>query len=96
MLHCSEGWNGSPWQRARENPYGLLAGAFRPAEDIRQLRSYLRQSSMLVQYASQHIQHMQKALTQMNLKLQHVVRDITGQTGMDIIRAIIAGERRPE
>ena len=71
--------------------YGLLAGAFRPPEHIRQLRSYLRQRAMLITYASQHIQHMQKALTQMNLKLQHVVSDITGKTGMDIIRAIIAG-----
>ena len=76
--------------------YGLLAGAFRPPEQIRQLRSYLRQRAMLITYASQHIQHMQKALTQMNLKLQHVVSDITGKTGMDIIRAIIAGERNPE
>jgi transposase len=73
--------------------YGLLAGAFRPLEQIRQLRSYLRQRAMLIRYASQHIQHMQKALSQMNLKLQHVVSDITGKTGMDIIRAIIAGER---
>ena len=76
--------------------YGLLAGAFRPSEHIRELRSYLRQRSMLIKYASQHIQHMQKALTQMNIKLQHVVSDITGKTGMDIIRAIIAGERDPQ
>ena len=76
--------------------YGLLAGAFRPPEQIRELRSYLRQRSMLIRYASQHIQHMQKALTQMNLKLQHVVSDITGKTGMDIIRTIIAGERDPQ
>ena len=75
--------------------YGLLAGAFRPPQQIRQLRSYVRQRSMLIKYASQHIQHMQKALTQMNIKLQHVVSDITGKTGMDIIRAIIAGERDP-
>ena len=75
--------------------YGLLGGAFRPEEEIRQLRSYLRHRSMLVDYASHHIQHMQKALTQMNIKLQHVVSDITGKTGMDIIRAIIAGERNP-
>ena len=50
---------------------------------------------MLVEYASQHIQHMQKALTQMNVKLQHVIRDITGKTGMDIMEAIAAGERDP-
>ena len=63
--------------------YGLLSGAFRPDGEIRRLRSYLRQRSMLVEYASQHIQHMQKALTQMNVKLQHVITDITGKTGMD-------------
>ena len=53
---------------------------------------------MLVEYASQHIQHiqhMQKALTQMNVKLQHVISNITGQTGMDIIEAIVGGERDP-
>lgn len=76
--------------------YGLLAGAFRPSEQMRELRSYLQKRSMLIKYASQHIQHMQKALTQMNIKLQHVVSDITGTTGMDIIRAIIAGERNPQ
>ncbi len=75
--------------------YGLLSGAFRPEADIRRLRSYLRQRAMLVQYASQHIQHMQKALTQMNVKLHHVIRDITGKTGMDIMKAIVGGERDP-
>ena len=50
---------------------------------------------MLVEYASHHVQHMQKALTQMNVKLQHVIRDITGKTGMDIIEAIVKGERNP-
>ena len=75
--------------------YGLLSGAFRPDGDIRRLRSYLRQRAMLVEYASQHIQHMQKALTQMNVKLQHVISDITGKTGMDIIAAIAGGERNP-
>ena len=76
--------------------YGLLSGAFRPDGDIRRLRSYLRQRAMRVQYASQHIQHMQKALTQMNVKLQHVIRDITGKTGLDIIEAIVGGERDPQ
>ena len=84
--------------------YGLLSGAFRPDGDIRRLRSYLRQRAMLVEYASHHIQHMQKALTQMNVKLQHVIADIaditditvkTGKTGMDIIEAIVGGERNP-
>ena len=50
---------------------------------------------MLVEHAARHVQHMQKALTQMNLKLQHVIRDITGKTGMDIIEAIVQGERSP-
>ena len=75
--------------------YGLLSGAFRPDGDIRRLRSYLRQRAMLVEYASHHIQHMQKALTQMNVKLQHVISNITGQTGMAIIEAIVSGERDP-
>ena len=67
--------------------YGLLSGAFRPEDEIRHLRSYLRQRAMLVEHAAQHVQHMQKALTQMNVKLQHAIRDITGKTGMDIIEA---------
>ena len=75
--------------------YGLLSGAFRPGGDIRRLRSYLRQRAMLVEYASHHVQHMQKALTQMNVKLQHVIKDITGKTGMDIMEAIAGGERDP-
>ena len=75
--------------------YGLLSGAFRPEDEIRRLRSYLRQRTMLVEHAAQHVQHMQKALTQMNVKLQHAIRDITGKTGMDIIEAIVQGERSP-
>ncbi len=75
--------------------YGLLSGAFRPEAEIRSLRSYLRQRAMLVEYASHHIQHMQKALTQMNIKLQHVMSNITGKTGMRIIEAIVRGERDP-
>jgi hypothetical protein len=70
-----------------------LSAAFRPDEQICVLRSFLRQRAMLVRYAGQHIQHMQKALSQMNLKLQHVVSDITGETGLRIIRAILKGER---
>ena len=75
--------------------YGLLSGSFRPEGEIRCLRSYLRQRAMLVEYASHHIQHMQKALTQMNVKLQHVISNITGKTGMTIIEAIVGGERNP-
>lgn len=75
--------------------YGLLTGAFRPPDEVCVLRSYLRQREMLTQTASMHIQHMQKALQQMNLLLHNVVSDITGVTGMKIIKAILAGERSP-
>ncbi|MFN3503202.1 MAG: IS110 family transposase [Allorhizobium sp.] len=76
--------------------YGLLRGSFRPAAEIATLRAYLRQRERLVEYAAAHIQHMQKALMEMNLQLHHVVSDITGATGMRIIRAIVTGERDPE
>ena len=76
--------------------YGLLRGSFRPAAEIATLRAYLRQRERLVEYAAAHIQHMQKALMEMNLQLHHVVSDITGATGMRIIRAIVSGERDPE
>ena len=59
------------------------------------MRDYLRQRKRLLDYASSHIQHMQKALMQMNLQLHHVVSDITGATGMRIIRAVLGGERDP-
>ena len=75
--------------------YGLLSGAFRPESEIRALRSYLRQRTMLVEYASDHIRHMQKALTQMDIKLQRVISDIIGVTGTRIIEAIVRGERNP-
>lgn len=75
--------------------YGLLSAAFRPEADIRRLRSYLRQQAMLVEYAAQHVQHVQKALTQMNVKLQRVISDITGKAGTAIIEAIVVGERDP-
>ena len=75
--------------------YGLLSGAFRPDGEVRRLRSYLRQRAMLVEYAAHHIQHMHKALTQMNVKFQHIIRDITGKTGLAIIEAIVSGEQDP-
>jgi transposase len=76
--------------------YGLLRGSFRPDAEIATLRAYLRQRERLVEYAAAHIQHMQKALMEMNVQLHHVVSDITGATGMRIIRAIVAGERNPD
>lgn len=74
---------------------GLLAGAFRPNDQIIVLRGYLRQRQMLLTYASHHIQHLQKALELMNLKLTEVVSDITGKTGLAILKAILEGERDP-
>lgn len=74
---------------------GLLHSAFRPDDEICVLRSYLRQREMLIACAADHIQHIQKALQQMNVKLSNVISDVTGQTGMAIIQAILDGERDP-
>jgi len=79
----------------RLHSYGLLAAAFRPDDQVVVLRSYLRQRQMLIQYAGQHIQHLQKALEQMNVKLAEVVSDITGVTGLAILKAILRGQRDP-
>ena len=76
--------------------YGLLAPSFVPEGDIAVLRSYLRQRYNLVQNASTHVQRMQKSLTQMNLQLHKVINDITGVTGLNILTAIINGERNPK
>ena len=76
--------------------YGLLTASFRPAEAMRVLRAYLRQRAMLIEHRAGHIQHMQKALQQMNVQLTQVVSDITGTTGVQIIRAMVAGERDPQ
>ena len=75
--------------------YGLLAPSFVPEGEIAVLRSYLRQREKLIKNASTHVQRMQKALTQMNLQLHKVISDITGVTGINILTAIINGERDP-
>ncbi len=75
--------------------HGLLRGCFRTPENGIALRAYMRQRETLVKKAAEPIQHMQKALRQMNLLLDNVVSDITGKTGMDIINAILSGERNP-
>lgn len=75
--------------------YGLLRASFRPEAAIVALRAYLRHRERLIEYAASHVQHMQKALMQMNLQSHHVVSDITGVTGMTILRTIVAGERDP-
>ena len=80
----------------RLHSYGLLRASFRPKGQIAELRAYVRQRERLLEYAASHIQHMQKALTEMNLQLHHVVADITGATGLRIIRAILAGEYNPK
>lgn len=77
----------------RLHTYGLLSGSFRPEDPICVLRSFWRHRDTLVRYASSHVQHMQKALTEMNIQLHKGISDITGLTGMRIIRAILAGER---
>lgn len=80
------------WLQQLES-FGLLSGSFRPEAKICVLRSYMRQRQMLISHASRYIQQMQKALTQMNLKLHQVISDLSGQTGMRIVRAILQGER---
>jgi transposase len=73
--------------------YGLLTASFRPDNSTCIIRSYLRQRDSLVKNASTHINRMQKALIQMNIQLHKVISDITGLTGMKIIKAILNGER---
>jgi transposase len=79
----------------RLHTYGLLKPSFRPPESVRALRAYHRQRQMVIRQAAAHVQHMQKALEQMNVKLTEVLSDITGLSGLRIIRAILAGERDP-
>jgi transposase len=76
--------------------HGLLSAAFRPEDKIVELRGYLRQRSTLIEMASTHIHRMQKSLVQMNLHLHNAISDISGVTGMAIIRAILAGETDPK
>lgn len=73
--------------------YGLLAGAFRPAESVCVLRALWRQRAMLLRGQARQVQQMQKALTQMNIQLANVISDVVGVTGLLILRAILAGER---
>jgi transposase len=85
-------YNDAQWLQ-KLHQFGLLRASFRPSEHIASLRAYLRHRERLIEYSAAHIQHMQKSLMQMNLQLHHVVSDITGATGMKIIRDIINGER---
>jgi transposase len=74
---------------------GLLRASFRPEQQICAVRSLTRYRESLVQMAAVHLQHMQKALDQMNLQLHHIISDLSGTTGMAILDAILAGERDP-
>jgi transposase len=73
--------------------YGLLRGSFRPKDEICTLRGYMRHRENLVNHMVTQVLLMQKSLGQMNIQLHHVVGDITGVTGLKIIRAIIDGQR---
>jgi transposase len=75
---------------------GLLRTSYRPEQEVCAVRSLLRHRESLVQMAATHVNHMQKALDQMNLQLHHVISDITGQTGLAIVDAILAGQRDPQ
>lgn len=75
--------------------YGLILGSFRPTQDICRVRSLMRHRQNLCQQCGQQVQHMQKALQQMNVHLHHVVSDLNGETGLRIVDAILAGERDP-
>lgn len=86
--------NDAQWLQ-KLHAYGLHRASFRPHQQIVALRSYVRQRERLLEMSSMHILHMQKALMEMNVQLHHVVADITGATGLRIVRAIIAGERDP-
>jgi transposase len=74
---------------------GLLRGSFRPDDEICAIRSLWRHRDNLIQLATVHLQHMQKALDQMNLQIHHVISDLAGTTGLAIVDAILAGERDP-
>jgi len=75
--------------------YGMLSGSFRPGADMCTLRAYLRHRDNLIEDRAKHILYMQKALVQMNLQLGQALSDLTGKTGLEILRAIVAGEHDP-
>jgi transposase len=76
--------------------FGLLRGSFQPDNLTRSLRNYVRQRKQLIEQIAREVQRMQKALEQMNIKLNNVIRDLQGKTGMAIITCILAGERNPQ
>jgi transposase len=87
-------WKDCQWIQ-RLHMLGLLHASFRPDAEMALLRAYLRHRAELIQHRAPHILHLQKALHQMNIQLDRVLADVTGTTGMAILRAIVAGERDP-
>lgn len=87
-------WHECQWLQFLHS-VGLLRAAFRPEAEVCAVRALMRHRNELVLAANQHIQHLHKALTQMNLQIHHVINDITGLTGLAIVDAILAGERDP-
>ena len=87
-------WHECQWLQFLHS-VGLLRAAFRPEGDVCAVRSIMRYRTELVEMTSQHILHMHKALTQMNVQIHHVISDLTGVTGLAIVDAIIAGQRDP-
>jgi transposase len=85
-------WHDCQWLQYLHT-VGLLRSAFRPDDEVCAVRALMRHRKGLIEMAAQHVQHMQKALTQMNLQIHHVINDLTGLTGMAIVDAIIRGER---
>ena len=85
-------WHDCQWIQYLHS-VGLLRSAFRPAEEVCAVRAIMRHRGELVAMAAQHVQHMQKALTQMNVQIHHVINDLTGLTGLAIVDAILEGER---
>ena len=85
-------WHECQWLQYLHS-VGLLRAAFRPDAEVCAMRAILRHRSELVQMAAQHVQHMHKALTQMNVQIHHVISDITGVTGLAMVDAILGGER---
>ena len=73
--------------------FGLLRGAFRPSDETCVLRSYVRQRARTTRDRARCVQHMQRAMTQMNVQLDTVLSDLMGKTGQAIVRAMVAGER---
>jgi len=85
-------WHDCQWIQYLHS-VGLLRSAFRPEDQVCAVRAIMRHRGELVTMAAQHVQHMQKALTQMNVQIHHVISDITGLTGLAIVDAILGGER---